>query len=231
MLGMYWRDFLAKCLPRWDPVTVLAVLNLALVAITASQAYFARENNRLTRNISISSQQAWVGVSSPPVVTATRILSDKYTTTDGVEHEDPQMHLHLDIWFKNFGESPAFRVVPYIGWAVNAEDAADKAMAGACNFADLWHDATEPSIQEVTKGRVQGRTLFPGHELRVAFAPKMATKKIPTNTSAWLLGCIAYTDIFGAKRRTRFCYHSEPLANQLTRDTRFRQCWFLNDGE
>jgi hypothetical protein len=193
-----------------------------------------KKATQLTRDSMIYGQRAWLGVAQPIQAETNFFVNDSWTPPQGGYTFPVKYSIILRVNYRNFGASPALRVFTSVGLSNGFEDV-DGAMTRACSEADSGRStiylSTDLRPMNAT-GDTQGMTLFPSHDLTFSFrGDARLTRRAYTAEPVFVVGCIRYVDIFGASRRTRFCYHTMTSAGTTGKQSPMRQCWMLNDAE
>jgi hypothetical protein len=137
-------------------------------------------------------QTAWVGILNP--------------TLNSVTYEYGNIVMHGTFVLRNFGISPATRVVPYVASSTNW-DGMETAELGACSAAKSQFEQIDKAVREAAKNRDIGNTIFPGQELTHTFMSVAVNPKARTGY-LFSVGCIYYRDTLKQTRKTEFCLYS-----------------------
>ncbi len=140
----------------------------------------------------IEGERPWVGLDGPIKIT-------------GLYFGPPNIEIQYTYHIKNFGKTPALKVIAIMHFAASAEK--DK----------FWGDhACEQSVP-FTTGTVKGppgkeyppigKILFPGQVLEDGAKPPITDGDIftPNIKTVWFIGCVSYVDQFKNVYWTRFC--------------------------
>jgi len=144
-------------------------------------------------------QRAWVGLSKPIVPTSFQLT--------------PRISVQAEIPLKNFGHSPAMKVVANLMPVTHTE--IHKMAPHACDLVLRFVNGTIPKNQLQGPQIKRGFMLSPQEEHSLLIGTGDDVIDPASVDTLYFLGCIGYRDQFGHTRTTHFCVETPWLAKDF----------------
>jgi hypothetical protein len=187
------------------------------LAIAQEQVKTAQSSIEAIRHSLEVQQRAWVGLSRPIVPTSFQLT--------------PKISVQAEIPLKNFGRSPAMKVLAGMMPVTNKEihERAPRACELILNFVNgtIPKNQLRPGEPQLRRGLI----LNPDEEGTFRIATGNDTIDPNSADTLYFLGCIAYRDQFGHTRTTRFCVETPWLAKDFKLGQALTSCSIYNDAK
>jgi len=188
----------------------------AQLAIAQQQVKAAQNSVEAIQHSLEVQQRAWVGLSRPIVPTSFQLI--------------PRISVQVEIPLKNFGHSPAMKVLAVM-MPVTHKEIHERAPR-ACKLILDFVSGTIPKNQ-LQPGEPQlrrGLMLNPDEEATLRIATGDDTINPNSVDTLYFLGCVAYRDQSGHTRTTRFCVETPWLAKDFKLGQALTSCSIYNDA-
>lgn len=160
-------------------------------------------------------QRPWVGLNGP-------IIPDSFQLT-------PTVSIQAKIPIKNFGHSPALKVMASMEPVRHQE--LHKHALHVCDLILRFVNGTIPKNQLQGPQIKRGFTLFPDEAFLEPIATGDDTIKSDSVDTLYFLGCVAYRDQFNRSHTTRFCVETPWLAKDFRVGQALASCSVYNEAK
>jgi hypothetical protein len=194
-------------------LVVYAVATIAIWCANKNAADAAKNAADVARDTLLRSQRPWVGLAGP-------INPQRFQL-------NPEVSIQTALPLKNFGTSPALKVMATIE-PVDNKGLHERA-PHVCDLILRFVNGTIPENQLQGPQIKRGFTLFPGEVLSEGIGTGDSTLKPGSVDTLYFIGCIAYRDQFEKTHTTHFCVETPWLAKSYKLGQPLISCSVYNE--